>query len=283
MDTDSKKIKKEKHMFLCKYWHLLLIFASIPLILSVCCYFSIPYFNQAGSAAWLSFWGGYLGSVIMAGITLYVLNRQLKQNHNENICNAVLQIATLTNNEEKAHIDKLSDALVDFQSSFDFLIIHQIVERMLNSQFLASDVNILNNLVRDIDYKGLKVDTLLMPISESEHIEKYKLIYNQLYNGYGLLIGDLISFIDLMKDLPSDEEKANLLILQEIKNAKSIEASMIPNPSSIAGFTKPKNIFEIIEENDYYKNITVNAHTIILERMNQSINDWQLKETLKGL
>ena len=67
-----------------KYWWLICLLISIPLILSVCCYFSLPFFNEAGSAAWLGFWGGYLGSTIMAGVTLYVLDRQLKQNQNEN-------------------------------------------------------------------------------------------------------------------------------------------------------------------------------------------------------
>ncbi|GEM_PF-6774299 len=70
--------------FIRKHIWIAIIFALIPLVLSVACYFSIPFFNHAGSSAWLSFWGGYLGSTIMAGITLYVLDKQLKQNHEEN-------------------------------------------------------------------------------------------------------------------------------------------------------------------------------------------------------
>lgn len=52
--------------------------------------FSIPYFNEAGSSAWLSFWGGYLGSIIMAVVTLFVLHKQLKQNQDENEANRQL-------------------------------------------------------------------------------------------------------------------------------------------------------------------------------------------------
>lgn len=80
--------RKDNHnlfwIFLRKYKIVIGIFVSIPLLLSVACYFSIPYFNNAGSAAWLGFWGGYLGSAIMAGVTLYVLDKQLSQNHEEN-------------------------------------------------------------------------------------------------------------------------------------------------------------------------------------------------------
>lgn len=84
MKTKDYKKQVSIWTFLHKYGILVLIFLCIPLVLSVCCYFSVPYFNQAGSAAWLGFWGGYLGSTIMACVTLYVLNQQLKQNHKEN-------------------------------------------------------------------------------------------------------------------------------------------------------------------------------------------------------
>lgn len=71
-------------MYLRKYKGVVLALVCIPLLLNVACYFSLPFFNQVGSAAWLGFWGGYLGSAIMACVTLYVLQKQLKQNHNEN-------------------------------------------------------------------------------------------------------------------------------------------------------------------------------------------------------
>lgn len=77
--------------FFQKYRWLVIIFLIIPIFLSVACYFSLPFFNEAGSSAWLGFWGGYLGSVIMAGVTLYVLHMQLKQNQLENQQNRSIQ------------------------------------------------------------------------------------------------------------------------------------------------------------------------------------------------
>lgn len=89
METDkhNKKHNKIILMYLRKYKGVVLALVCIPLLLNVACYFSLPFFNQVGSAAWLSFWGGYLGSAIMACVTLYVLQKQLKQNHNENESN----------------------------------------------------------------------------------------------------------------------------------------------------------------------------------------------------
>ena len=281
MKKETNKEKNSNYIasFFHKYKLVIMILICIPLFLSVACYFSVPYFNQAGSSAWLSFWGGYLGSVIMAGITLFVLDKQLAQNHKENLCNAVLQIATLTNNEEKTQIDKLGDALIEFQSSFDYLTINQIAERMLNQQFLVSDVELLHKLIRDVDSKGFKVDLLLKPIPISDLKNKYNLIYNKLYNGYGLLIDDFIFFINLMKDLPDDKDAAKSMVLYRIKICKIIDAK---TNLDIPGFKKPKSIIEIIEENKYYENILSNSSKIIQERLMHDVKESShLKEQLK--
>ncbi|MBS5527775.1 MAG: hypothetical protein KHX42_06430 [Prevotella sp.] len=280
----KKETEKEKNCnyiapFFHKYKLMIMTLICIPLLLSVACYFSVPYFNQAGSSAWLSFWGGYLGSVIMAGITLFVLNKQLAQNHKENLCNAVLQIAILTNNEEKTQIDKLGDALIEFQSSFDYLTINQIAERMLNQQFLVSDVELLSKLIRDVDSKGFKVDLLLKPIPTSNFIVEYNMIYNRLYNGYGLLIDDFIFFINLIKDLLDDKDAAKSIIIDKINKNKIIDAKI---NFDIPGYKKPKSIVEIIEEKKYYENILSNSSKIIQERLVQDVNEGsRLKEELK--
>ena len=193
-----------------------------------------------------------------------------------------MQIATLTNNEEKAQIDKLADALVDFQASFNFLAINQVAERMLNGQFLSSDQELLNALLRDVDIKSFKIDVLLKPIPESKFIKEYNETFNTLYNDYGLIIGDFIFFIDLMKDMPKNEELVKAYVHREVKNNKAIEENTFPNLSQIPGYNPPKSICDIIEENNYYENITSHANAIIRARLMQSINiDSHLKESLK--
>lgn len=72
-----KKIIKE-------YWGLLLILGFSPVIINYIVL--MPSFLPVvgDSEKWLSFFGSFAGSVIMAGVTLYVLQKQLKQNHDEN-------------------------------------------------------------------------------------------------------------------------------------------------------------------------------------------------------
>lgn len=73
--------------FIHKHWKLLLflLFCPIGINYIVLCPEILPITGD--SDLWLSFFGSFYGSAIMAGITLYVLQEQLRQNHDENIQN----------------------------------------------------------------------------------------------------------------------------------------------------------------------------------------------------
>ena len=117
METD--KHNKIILMYLRKYKGVVLALVCIPLLLNLACYFSLPFFNQVGSAAWLGFWGGYLGSAIMACVTLYVLQKQLKQNHNENETNRN-HVQTMHEQEvQERWFNDLKQACIKLTVAFD--------------------------------------------------------------------------------------------------------------------------------------------------------------------
>lgn len=63
------------------------------------------------SDKWLSFFGSFIGSAIMAGITLYVLQEQLKQNQLENRQNRMIiapRISQIENNLKNLDYRKLN-------------------------------------------------------------------------------------------------------------------------------------------------------------------------------
>ena len=70
--------------FLKAYWWAILIILIAPVLLNFI--ILIPAFSPVvgGSLDWLSFHGSYTGSVIASLITLYVLYKQLQNNHEEN-------------------------------------------------------------------------------------------------------------------------------------------------------------------------------------------------------
>ena len=94
-----KKIIKE-------YWGLLLILGFSPVIINYIVL--MPSFLPVvgDSEKWLSFFGSFAGSVIMTGVTLYVLQKQLKQNHDENEENRIAN--EKANKENRASQNKLT-------------------------------------------------------------------------------------------------------------------------------------------------------------------------------
>ena len=56
--TKENKSNLYFKIFVTKYKLIVLALILIPIVLGVACYFSVPFFNVAGSSAWLSFWQG---------------------------------------------------------------------------------------------------------------------------------------------------------------------------------------------------------------------------------
>lgn len=68
---------------------------------------------------WLSFWGGYLGAIISAGVAFVILGVQYQQNNTENIKNRQLQISVLKYQQNVQWLNELKAKCVDYYNAFD--------------------------------------------------------------------------------------------------------------------------------------------------------------------
>ncbi len=234
------------------------------------------------SSSWLGFWGSYIGAVLSSAIALYILYKQNQQNHVENIANRNLQLSVIKYNQELDKLRDLRTALVDFQASFDYLEINNIASKFIDGHYGEEERARLKYLVRDIDEKGFKATLLLDLMPKSDSVNKFNLIYNNLYNSYGLILGDFSSFLDLMQDLPKNKAEKKDYVEENLKywgiyDKQQIE--MVIN--KIPGFTPQKSISEIIKSHGNYENIEEEASDIVKERLRETIKDSSLKENLK--
>src|SRR5574344_1932475 len=128
-------------------WIALGIIILVPIGLN--CLILLPaFFPFVGDdKMWISFWGGYIGSVLMGIITLMVLHKQLKQNHDENEKNRSLQLSVLKYNQSLNVLRDLRSALVNFQISFNYIEINRVIGKMINGDYNRDDYYSLNNLV----------------------------------------------------------------------------------------------------------------------------------------
>ena len=268
--------------YIKEYFIQLLLITVTPLIINTLMVQPMLFPITGDSSSWLSFWGSYIGAVLSSAIALYILYKQYQQNHTENIANRNLQLSVIRYNQELDKLRDLRTALVDFQASFDYMEITNIASKFIDGHFSEEERARLKYLVRDIDEKGFKATLLLDLMPKSDSVNKFNLIYNNLYNSYGLILGDFSSFLDLMQDLPKNKAEKKDYVEENLKywgiyDKQQIE--MVIN--KIPGFTPQKSISEIIKSHGNYENIEEEASDIVKERLRETIKDSSLKENLK--
>ena len=268
--------------YIKEYFIQLLLIIATPLIINTLMVQPILFPITGDSSSWLSFWGSYIGAVLSSAIALYILYKQNQQNHTENIVNRNLQLSVIKYNQELDKLRDLRTALVDFQASFDYMEITNIASKFIDGHFGEEERARLKYLVCDIDEKGFKATLLLDLMSSSNSVNEFNLVYNKIYNRYGLILGELSSFLDLMQDLPQNKSEKRSYIEEHLKyweiydkQQKEIVINKIPE------FTPQKSISEIIKSHGNYENIEEEASNIVKERLLETIEDSSLKENLK--
>lgn len=268
--------------YIKEYFIQLLLIIATPLIINTLMVQPILFPITGDSSSWLSFWGSYIGAVLSSAIALYILYKQNQQNYTENIANRNLQLSVIKYNQELDKLRDLRTALVDFQASFDYMEITNIASKFIDGYFSEEERARLKYLVRDIDEKGFKATLLLDLMSNSNSVNEFNLVYNKIYNRYGLILGDFSSFLDLMQDLPQSKAEKRAYIEKQLNVWETYDKQQKEKViNKISGFTPPKSISEIIKSHGNYENIEEEASNIVKERLLETIEDSSLKENLK--
>ena len=265
-----------------KYYIQLLLIIATPLIINTLMVQPMLFPITGDSSSWLGFWGSYIGAVLSSAIALYILYKQNQQNHVENIANRNLQLSVIKYNQELDKLRDLRTALVDFQASFDYMEITNIASKFIDGHFGEEERVRLKYLVRDIDEKGFKATLLLKLMSSSNSVNEFNLVYNKIYNRYGLILEEFTSFLDLMQDFPQNKAEKRDYIEEHLKYWEIYDKQQKEKViNKISGFTPPKSISEIIKSHGNYENIEEEASNIVKERLLETIEDSSLKENLK--
>lgn len=268
--------------YIKEYFIQLLLIIATPLIINTLMVQPMLFPITGDSSSWLSFWGSYIGAVLSSAIALYILYKQNQQNHTENIANRNLQLSVIRYNQELDKLRDLRTALVDFQASFDYMEITNIASKFIDGHFSEEERARLKYLVRDIDEKGFKATLLLDLMSSSNSVNEFNLVYNKIYNRYGLILGDFSSFLDLMQDLPQSKAEKRAYIEKQLNVWETYDKQQKEKViNKISGLTPPKSISEIIKSHGNYENIEEEASNIVKERLLETIEDSSLKEKLK--
>ena len=102
-----------------KYWWVLPFILLLPFVINFI--LLIPAFSPivGENTDWLSFWGGYLGAIISAGVAFAILYIQRKDNEKQYETNRKLQLDILLYQQEMQWFNELKLKSIEYHNAFD--------------------------------------------------------------------------------------------------------------------------------------------------------------------
>jgi hypothetical protein len=86
---------------------------------------------------WLSFWGSYIGSIISSLIAIFILYKQLDQNHAENETNRKLQLNNIKYQQARSWLKDMREACIANIYSYDTNDVIEILNTMQIDKYQA--------------------------------------------------------------------------------------------------------------------------------------------------
>lgn len=240
--------------FLKAYWWAILIILVVPVLLNFI--ILMPAFSPivGKDTDWLSFHGSYIGSVIASLITLYVLYKQLRHNHEENEKtrrenqavnekNRQLQLNILKYEQEKQWLQEMRTACVNNICSYS----NNDVMEICNSFHFSPDLKIILPKIKALMDRLTQTDTavgFLMPITDIDKSSKDFDRHRQTaYASYMRMIKDIQTLANFINydygkiqsmlrmpdfELSSDVKKSVeiMIIIPRISNVNDINTNL---------------------------------------------------------
>ncbi|MCH5234677.1 MAG: hypothetical protein J1E16_05235 [Muribaculaceae bacterium] len=184
--------------FIKKYWIIILLLILCPIIINFIVL--IPSFLPiVGNAnLWISFFGSFAGSALMAGITLYVLQEQLTQNHTENERNR-------KDNQKQNDYNRILTLKIQKQEInlrwFDDL---KSACTQLDLAFNNNDVTLLSDMDPLSECFNQKVSFLLSRMNEAFFVFHITVNYNKHISNHGeihRLTNYVREYLSLLSDM----------------------------------------------------------------------------------
>lgn len=177
--------------FIKKYWYWALIIVSLPIIINYI--LLIPAFTPivGTNDSWLSFWGGYLGTLA----AFIILAVQYTQNKKENEKNRKLQFDILHYEQEMRWLDSFRAVGLNIAKTYCHNNLVEIITMMQANPKIAFDLirqNFNNTQITDAQFHYTeKHDTAANKLDD---------FLVQKYRKYNAIIWDLQSIIVTMMD-----------------------------------------------------------------------------------
>lgn len=131
---------------------------GLPVFVNYMMIWETPFGEVAGEPdTWLQFFGGYIGAFLSVGISLYILNRTLRQNAEYNKEQKKLQVDMLELSREKEKIAELNKIVIDNINILDYKRF-MVIGSKINANSLYEAMILTNDFENDVNNAVTKVE-----------------------------------------------------------------------------------------------------------------------------
>lgn len=197
-----------------KYWWLCVILVLLPIALNYI--LLIPSFSPVvgNEVNWLSFWGGYLGSLISASVAFIILfvqrsdnksqNEQNRvTNKNENEVNRKLQIGIMKYQLDLNNLNQFKNACIACQRAYAYNSLCEIAN--LTNRDKTIPLTRIKELFAEAASAHRGVD--IIDYEENEYTSLFLCQHKQIYKMYTQALLDLEVLVSYLDYTPDDAEK----------------------------------------------------------------------------
>lgn len=207
-----------------RYWWIAVLVLVLPVVINFV--LQIPTFTPivGDSETWLSFWGGYLGAVVSAGVAFIILIIQYQQNKDENRNNRQLQINTIKHQQEQARLHSITEVSAKIISDTNLAKVSIVCAKIGGPT--CDTVDMLEGILKDIEThkneldlyidSDITVSTIRFKLDIDHHLYLFSNELNAISNIARLFINNNGKVtIPILKDYISKSEN----LIDEIKSS----------------------------------------------------------------
>lgn len=173
-----------------KYWWIVLSIILIPCLINLIMIQPRIYRIVGNDTSWLSFWGSYIGSVISSAIALFILWKQLNQNHQENDDNRKLQLKNIEYQQKTQWLNLLRSKYADCYSAFciyDLTLLEEKIFKKENQSDIRNEIKVLLDRMTNANFSV----GILFPENIDSDEKRLLFEINKIMEEFYAMLGDL--------------------------------------------------------------------------------------------
>ncbi len=197
--------------------HLILIILGVVLLLAVfigipcglnCLILQPRWFEVVGDGThWLSFWSGYLGAIISAGVALCILYMQKRQNEQLNQKSRLLQVSILKQQNAYNRFEKIVEQISIFEKYCRLNEVYSVVVNISDEKYDNDDYLKLKSICDDIYTSKSTLEYQFSMIGSSNNKEAFLNNFKELSISILSICGEIMHLIEIVRLAPINKDE----------------------------------------------------------------------------